>query len=123
MNPDNHLATICLSDVYLRISKWKKVIDCLTPIIQNNPFNVHALVNFGIAETKLKNFDSANDHFARAIESDPNNVVALTNLGILFSKTKKFEIALNYFNRVLEIDANNKEASEEKKKIIKKLNT
>lgn len=90
---------ITSSDNHNAIKYYKIILD-------NNPNNVIAYTNLGVAYSKIKEYNKAISCYESALEIEPNNANALCNCGTTLKLIQKIDKALEYFNKSISINPN-----------------
>lgn len=72
--------------------------------IQQNPKDLHSLINKGLALNALKRYEESLQSFDLVLMEEPENTAALNNKALVLTTLGRNEEALSYFNQALEIE-------------------
>jgi tetratricopeptide (TPR) repeat protein len=73
--------------------------------IKENPNNVKAYNNRGVAHYDLRDYDKAIEDLNKAIKIDPNFAMAYNNRGVAYLDLQDYDEALEDFNKAIELDS------------------
>jgi len=82
----------------------KSAISFFKKIIKQDPKNIDALYNQGIALNQLRKYQDAITCFDKVLEINPKHIAAINNRGIALAELGNTDDALEYYNKAIEID-------------------
>ncbi len=78
---------------------WSSYESLWYDVTIKSPHNGRGLMNYGLSQMRLGNYDIALEYFNRALIYTPNYSYLHTNLGTLYSAMGNFELAESYFKK------------------------
>lgn len=112
--PTNNSLRFLMADALLRM-EWNGLAANLLKLqIQDEPQNVEAICNLGVAYRKENFYDPARKCWEKCIELKGDSVEVCSNMAGLYADSGKPEIALGWLERALSIDPENTEANWQK---------
>jgi tetratricopeptide (TPR) repeat protein len=95
-----------LSFVYFNSDDFEDVLTEAKLGQERNPEDPSALMNAGVAFTKLRQFDAAKTELQAAIRYKPDLASAYQDLGLLFIDQRKFDDAIEQAKKAIALDPN-----------------
>lgn len=86
--------------------KYQDAINCIDPIINQDPKNKKLLYLKGAALYNIDELDQALKYFNMALDIDPNYVDALNDKGVILLSFKEYEEAKKCFNKIITLEPN-----------------
>ncbi len=125
LKPEDIDAAINLSGAYIMTKRFKKAIDILKPLSDENPDHTMIWINLGAAY--LGNPVLARDEdqrraisaFEHALEIEPSAYSVAYNIGLIYRDRGEVDQAINWFNTALEHNPQDRDA----RQLLEKLAT
>lgn len=93
-----------LVKIYFHSKEYDKVIDLARQIQDRNPENPSGYTLEGMAQSALKQNDSAQEMFEKALALAPNDTETISNLAVLKLNSKEYGAARELYLRALEVN-------------------
>ncbi|MBI4846995.1 MAG: tetratricopeptide repeat protein [Nitrospirae bacterium] len=100
--------------------RYEEAEELFTKVIEEDPFNVNALLRLGDIAIYEEDYFKAKDFYTRAKEIKPRSVEVLLSLEKVFEGQQKWNEALKYLDTILEIDEENPEILYRKRDIYER---
>ncbi len=84
-----------------RVGRYKEAISLLDKAIEKDPENIYALINRGVDQSILEDYQGSIDDYTRVIEIDPNNALAFLNRGKNKERLGDFQGAIEDFENAI----------------------
>jgi Flp pilus assembly protein TadD len=116
-----------LSGAYILTKKFKKAVDILEPLSQQEPDNAMVWTNLGAAYLGNPILARDEEHlkaiaaFVKAIELNPTAPNVAYNLGLIYRDRKEYETAVQWFDIAIRTNPNDKDAQNIKARLEAKL--
>ena len=98
-----------LSELYIQIEDYDKVMSVLDSLLAIKPDDVQALVGMGTMWFYEKDFRKSLSYYNKALVVNPKNYLIYYNMGNVFAEWKNFPKALFYYNRAIDLNSTNPE--------------
>ncbi|HET7790561.1 MAG TPA: tetratricopeptide repeat protein, partial [Gemmatimonadales bacterium] len=102
--PTFHEAAMALADLLRRTGQLKPAVVRLADILEQDPYDLEALVLLGRTLLEDKRYEAALEAFRRALKFDPEHVEALFNLGVVLARLHHYPDAVAAWERVTRLD-------------------
>jgi len=103
--PTDPAALELLGDVHRTLGQWELARAHYRQVLESEPRNVAALLNFGAYSFRKGDFALANEHFQRAAATEPPPAAAFYNLSLSYSDSYQFEESKQALAEAKQIDA------------------
>ncbi len=103
--PTDPTALELLGDVHRTLDQWELARAHYRQVLEAEPQNVAALLNFGAYSFRKGDFALANEYFQRAARIEPPPAAAFYNLSLSFSDSYQFEESKQALADAKQIDA------------------
>lgn len=101
--PENLRIIINLSGVYQKLNKNNEAESILENTFNNGIYERKVIMNLGILEIKLGNYDKAIMVFEKSLQKDSNDYEALGNIAGAYYLKKEYRKSIEYSNKVINI--------------------
>ncbi|HVH68040.1 MAG TPA: tetratricopeptide repeat protein [Gemmatimonadales bacterium] len=102
--PTFHEASLALSDLLRRAGRIKQAVKRLAELLEQDPYDLPALLLLGRALLDDKRDDKALEAFQRALKFDPDQVEALFQLGVVLARKHRYAEAVQAWEKVTRVD-------------------
>jgi tetratricopeptide (TPR) repeat protein len=102
--PTYHEATMALADLQRRLGRLAPAIDRLADLLEEDPYDLDALILLGRALLEDKRPQAALEAFRRVLKFDPEHVSALFNEGVVLARLRRYREAVHVWERVTRLD-------------------
>ncbi|MCF7762210.1 MAG: tetratricopeptide repeat protein [Verrucomicrobia bacterium] len=97
-NPDLQVPYLLLAKTYVDTKKYPQALQRLQELVGKHTNNVSALLQIGMIQDHVKNYDAARESYEKVMAINPSSVLALNNLAYLYSERlgrmdKAYELA------------------------------
>ncbi len=103
--PTDPAALELLGDVHRTLGQWEVARTHYRQVLEAEPQNVAALLNFGAYSFRKGDFALANEYFQRAARIEPPSAAARYNLSLSYSDSYQFEESKQALADAKQIDA------------------
>jgi tetratricopeptide (TPR) repeat protein len=121
LNASEKHKTLRMANEFLDLGKFQEAITIYNRKLEEDPNNVVALNNKGLALDQLGEFNEALKSFEQAVTINPENSPALHNKSLALRKLGRMKEAIECYDRVLEVDPMDTEAMNNKGLILDQL--
>ena len=102
--PTYHEATLALADLQRRQGRLRPAIARLAELLEQDPYDLDALILLGRALLEDKRAPAALEAFRRVLKFDPEHVAALFNEGVVLARLRRYREAVHAWERVTRLD-------------------
>jgi tetratricopeptide (TPR) repeat protein len=102
--PTYHEAAMALADLQRRLGRLPAAIERLTDVLEQDPYDLEALVLLGRALLEDQRPEAALEAFRRVLKFDPAHVAALFNEGVVLARLRRFREAVHQWEQVTHLD-------------------
>jgi superkiller protein 3 len=102
--PTFHEAALALADLLRRSGRVRQAVVRLAELLEQDPYDLPALLLLGRALLDDKRDDQALEAFRRALKFDPEQVEALFQLGVVLARQHRYAEAVQAWEKVTRID-------------------
>ena len=102
--PTFHEAALALADLLRRSGRVRHAVVRLAELLEQDPYDLPALLLLGRALLDDKRDDQALEAFRRALKFDPEQVEALFQMGVVLARQHRYAEAVQAWEKVTRID-------------------
>ena len=102
--PTFHDAAMALSDLLRRTGKTRQAVTRLAEMLEQDPYDLEALLLLGRALLDDKRYDHALAAFNRALKFETENVTAWFHVGVAHARLHRYAEAVEAWEKVTRID-------------------
>jgi tetratricopeptide (TPR) repeat protein len=102
--PTYHEAALALADLQRRLGRLRPAIARLAELLEQDPYDLDALILLGRALLDDKRPQAALEAFRRVLKFDPEHVAALFNEGVVLAQLRRYREAVYAWDQVTRLD-------------------
>jgi len=102
--PTYHEAALSLADLQRRLGRLRPAIARLADMLEQDPYDLDALILLGRALLEDKRTTAALEAFRRVLKFDPEHVAALFHEGVVLARLRRYREAVHVWEMVTRID-------------------
>ncbi len=102
--PTFHEAAMAIADLQRRMGRLAPAIARLATLLEDDPFDLEALILLGRALLEDKRPQAALEAFQRVLKFDPEHVAALFHEGVVLARLRRYREAVHVWELVTRLD-------------------
>jgi tetratricopeptide (TPR) repeat protein len=102
--PTFHEAALALADLHRRSGRLRQAIGRLADLLEQDPYDLDALLLLGRALLDDKRVDASYEAFRRMLRFDPDLIAALFYAGVTLARLHRYGEAVEMWERVTRLD-------------------
>ncbi|HMA42928.1 MAG TPA: tetratricopeptide repeat protein, partial [Gemmatimonadales bacterium] len=102
--PTYHEAALALADLQRRQGRLRPAIARLADLLEQDPYDLDALILLGRALLEDKRLPAALEAFRRVLKFDPEHVAALFHEGVVLARLRRYREAVHHWEQVTRLD-------------------
>jgi len=102
--PTFHEAGLALADLQRRLGRLRPAIDRLADLLEQDPYDLEALILLGRALLEDKRITAALEAFRRVLKFDPDAVAALFYEGVVLARLRRYREAVHVWEQVTRLE-------------------